>query len=400
MDIFESILISITSLRANKLRSGLTILGVIIGVAAIIAMIAVGEGAKSQVTQSIKNLGTNLLMVSPEFRRGPGAGPHRELNLEDAQAIKEKVSNIVDVTPELRRSLNVEFENMNSTTSITGTMPSFLKVRNYQLDKGRIFSEEELRGKKKVCILGTETIKNLFGEYDPLGKVIKISRHSFEVIGTLKEKGAQMMGNPDDIIFIPLTTAQRRIFGQDNISTIYVEVKDEKLMDMAQEEITYILRQRHDLKEGDEDDFQVRNQKDMLQTMQSVLGTFTMLLASVAAVSLLVGGIGIMNIMLVSVIERTREIGIRKALGATPYDIMSQFIIESIILSLIGGITGIILGIITTRIIASVAGWTVVITLSSLLLAFLFSVSVGVFFGFYPAKKASDLKPIDALRYE
>lgn len=402
MDIFESILIAITSLKANKLRSGLTILGVIIGVAAVIAMIAVGEGAKSQVTQSIKNLGTNLLMIYPgQFRRGPGmGGSHRDLELEDAQTIKEKSSSISEVTPELRRSSNVEFENMSTTTSITGTMPSFLKVRNYQLNKGRNFSEEELRGKKKVCILGNEVIKNLFGEYDPIGKEIKIARHSFEVIGTLKEKGSQMMGNPDDVIFIPLTTAQRRIFGRNNISTIYVEVKNEKLMDIAQEEITYILRQRHDLKEKDEDDFTVGSQKDMLQTMQSVLGTFTMLLASIAAVSLLVGGIGIMNIMLVSVVERTREIGIRKALGATPYNIMSQFIIEAIILSLIGGITGIILGVIVTRIIAGVAGWITVITLQSILLAFFFSVSVGVFFGFYPSKKASGLKPIDALRYE
>jgi putative ABC transport system permease protein len=402
MDIFESILIALTSLKANKLRSGLTILGVIIGVAAVITMIAVGEGAKSQVTESIKNLGTNLLMVYPgQFRRGPGReGPRKDLKIEDAETIKEKVSSISDVTPEIRRSAKVEFENMNTTTSITGTTPSFLKVRNYQLTKGRNFSEEDLKGKKKVCILGAEVVKNLFGEYDPIGKIVKIARHNFEVIGTLKEKGTQMMGNPDDVIFIPLTTAQRRIFGKDILSTIYVQVKDEKLIDIAQEEITYIMRERHNLKEDDEDDFTVGSQKDMLQTMQSVLGTFTMLLASIAVVSLVVGGIGIMNIMLVSVVERTREIGIRKALGATPYNIMSQFIIEAIILSLIGGIIGIILGIIATKIIAKVAGWITVITFQSILLAFFFSVSVGIFFGFYPAKKASSLNPIDALRYE
>lgn len=403
MDIFESISVAITSLKVNKLRSALTILGVIIGVAAIIAMIAIGEGAKSQVTESIKSLGTNLLIIYPgQFRRGPGMGilSHKELKLEDALAIKEKVSSVLEVTPELRKVARVEFENMSTETSIIGALPSFLKVRNYQLERGRNFFEEEIRGKKKVCILGAEVIKNLFGEYDPIGKVIKIARHNFTVIGTLKEKGTQMMGNPDDVIFIPLTCAQRRIFGRDILSTIYVQTKDESVIDIAQEEITYLLRQRHNLKEKDEDDFTIRSQKEMLQTMQSVLGTFTMLLASIAVVSLVVGGIGIMNIMLVSVVERTREIGIRKALGATPYDIMRQFLIEAVILSLTGGIIGIILGIVATKMIASIAGWITVIRIQSILLAFLFSVSVGIFFGFYPAKKASDLKPIEALRYE
>lgn len=403
MDIFEGIAIAVTSLKANKLRSGLTMLGVIIGVTAVIAMVAVGEGAKSQVTDSIKGLGTNLLMIHSQWRRGgasSGIGTGQNLTLDDAEAIREKVELITEIVPESRGMAKVEFENMNTATSISGTLPSFLKVRKYEIKEGRNFSEEELRGKRKVCILGPEVINNLFGEYDPIGKRIKIARHSFEVIGTLKEKGAQMMGNPDDVIFIPLTTAQRRVFGRDYLSQIYAEVKNEKLMDKAQEQATYILRQRHNLKEEEEDDFEIRSQKDMLQTMQSVLGTFTILLASIAMVSLLVGGIGIMNIMLVSVTERTREIGIRKALGAAPSNIMIQFLIEAIVLSLIGGLIGIILGFIITKIITNLAGWATVITFPSILLAFLFSVSVGVFFGFYPAKKAAELKPIDALRYE
>lgn len=403
MDLFELISASVNSLKVNKLRAGLTILGVIIGVGAVITMIAVGEGAKRQITDSIKSLGTNLLIIRRGyFGRGPSTVPPKDLTLTDVEAIKEKAKEYVEkVLPESNRSLLIEFENVNITTNVAGTLPIFTEVRNYEIVAGRNFSEEDLHAKKKVCILGHDIVENLFGEYNPLGEKILINRQSFEIIGVLKEKGTQIMGNPDEIIFVPLPTAQRRLFGQrDEVSTIYVKVISENLIDKAQEEITKILRESHNLKENEDDDFTIRSQKDMLSTMQATLGTFAILLASIATVSLIVGGIGIMNIMLVSVVERIREIGILKAVGATPLDIMLQFLIEAVILSLAGGVIGIVLGISLSKLIVYLAGWQTVITLKAILLAFLFSISVGIFFGFYPARKAAKLNPIDALRYE
>ncbi len=403
-EIIESLTMAISSIFSNKLRSFLTMLGIIVGVGAVIAMIAIGQGAGAQITKRISQLGANLLMVrSGAFQRGPtrsASGSVTSLVYEDAQAIAEECPSVEKTDANFSRNAQAVYGNENTNTGINGVTPNYPDVRNFPVEQGTFLTEEDNRLMRRVAVLGKTVVEELFGEKDPIGEYIKIKRSSFQVIGVMSEKGGSGFRDEDDVIFIPLKTAQKRLFGVDYVSIINVKAKSEKVMDKAEAEITSILRERHRLKSGDEDDFNIMSQADILTTVQETSNTFTMLLAGIAAVSLIVGGIGIMNIMFVSVTERTREIGIRKAIGAQRRDILSQFLIEAIIVSLSGGIIGIFLGISVSNLMSKFGGWETVITPVSVALSFSFALAVGLFFGFYPARKASLLNPIDALRYE
>ncbi len=403
-EVAESLSMAVSSIFSNKLRSFLTMLGIIVGVSAVIAMIAIGQGAGAQITERISQLGANLLMVRPgAFRHGPArsaGGSRTSLNYEDAQAIAERCPSVAKVDAEYSRNAQVVFGNKNTNTSINGVTPNYPEVRNFPVEQGSFVTEEDNRFMRRVAVLGKTVVENLFGEEDPIGQYIKIKRSSFQVIGVMSEKGGSGWRDEDDIIFVPLKTAQKRLFGVDYVSTVNVEAKSEDVMDKASAEITSLLRERHRIRAGDEDDFNIMSQTEILSTVQETSNTFTMLLAGIAVVSLIVGGIGIMNIMFVSVTERTREIGIRKAIGAQRRDILSQFLIEAIIVSLAGGMIGVFSGILVSKLMSHFAGWQTVITPISVALSFSFALAVGLFFGFYPARKASLLNPIDALRYE
>ncbi|MEO0092916.1 MAG: ABC transporter permease [candidate division WOR-3 bacterium] len=400
-EIKESMTMAIASIFANKLRSFLTMLGIIVGVAAVITMIAIGQGASAQVTQRIKQMGANLVMVN-QFRRMVGGGSFTPLTYSDAKAIAEQCSTVARVDASFRRNSQVVFGNLNINTEINGVTPNFPMIRNFPVERGVFFTEEDNKLMRRVCVLGKTVVRKLFGESDPIGQYIKIRRTIFQVIGIMSEKGSSGWRDEDDVIFVPLRTAQKRLFGldRDQVSEINIEAKNEKLVDKAVTEITNLLRERHKIRPGQEDDFNVRSQAEILSTMQETSRTFTLLLAGIAVVSLIVGGIGIMNIMFVSVTERTREIGIRKALGAQRIDILGQFLIEAVIVSLCGGIIGIIIGLGASKLTSRLAGWATMVTPASILLSFLFAFAVGFFFGVYPARKASLLNPIDALRYE
>ncbi|MCK4225122.1 MAG: ABC transporter permease [candidate division Zixibacteria bacterium] len=395
---------AVSSIFSNKLRSFLTMLGIIVGVSAVIAMIAIGQGAGAQITERISQLGANLLMVRPgAFHRGPArsaSGSRTSLNYTDAQAIAEGCPSVAKVDASYSRNAQVVYGNKNTNTSINGVTPNYPEVRNFPVKQGSFVTEEDNRLMRRVAVLGKTVVEDLFGQEDPIGQYVKIKRSSYQVIGVMSEKGGSGWRDEDDIIFVPLRTAQKRLFGVDYVSMINVEAKNEEVMDKASTEITSLLRERHKIRAGDEDDFNIMSQAEILSTMQETSNTFTMLLAGIAVVSLIVGGIGIMNIMFVSVTERTREIGIRKAIGAQRRDILSQFLIEAIIVSLSGGIIGVLLGILASKFMSQFAGWQTVITPISVGLSFSFALAVGLFFGFYPARKASLLNPIDALRYE
>jgi macrolide transport system ATP-binding/permease protein len=401
VEVKENITMAVSSIFANKLRSFLTMLGIIVGVAAVITMIALGQGASNQITQRIKQMGANLVMVN-QFRRMVGGGSFTPLSYADARAIAEECPSVARVDASFRRNAQVVFGNLNVNTEINGVTPNFPMIRNFPVERGSFFTEEDNKLMRRVCVLGKTVVKKLFGETDPIGQYLKIKRTVFQVIGIMSEKGSSGFRDEDDVIFVPLRTAQKRLFGldRDQVSEINVEAKSEKLVDKATTEVTNLLRARHKIRPGQEDDFNVRSQAEILSTVQETSKTFTLLLAGIAIVSLIVGGIGIMNIMFVSVTERTREIGIRKAIGAQRIDILGQFLIEAVILSLSGGIIGIILGIGASKLTSQFAGWSTVITPGSILLSFLFAFTVGFFFGVYPARKASLLNPIDALRYE
>ncbi|OYD14418.1 hypothetical protein CH333_08040 [candidate division WOR-3 bacterium JGI_Cruoil_03_44_89] len=400
----ESLIMAVSSISSNKLRSFLTMLGIIVGVSAVIAMISIGQGAGAQITEHISQLGANLLMVRPgAFQRGPArtvTGNITSLTYEDAQVIAEQCPSVAKVDPSYSRNAQVVYGNKNTNTIINGVTPNFPEVKNFPVEQGSFLTEEDNRLMRRVAVLGKTVVKDLFGEEDPVGQYIKIKRSIFQVIGVMSEKGSSGWRDEDDIIFVPLKTAQKRLFGVDYVSIINVEAKSEDVMDKATSEIKSLLRERHRIQKSKEDDFSILSQVEILSTMQTTTKTFTMLLASIAMVSLIVGGIGIMNIMFVSVTERTREIGIRKAIGAQRRDILSQFLIEAIIVSLSGGVIGVILGIFVSKLTSQFAGWPTVITSFSVLLSFSFAFTVGLFFGFYPARKASLLNPIDALRYE
>ncbi len=400
-EVAESVRMAIASILVNKLRSFLTMLGIIVGVAAVITMIAIGQGAGAQISKRIKEMGSNLVTVN-QFRRLVGSGSFTPLSFADASAIMEKCPSARRVSASFRRNAPVVYGNMNANTEINCVTPNFFEVRNFPVASGLFFSEEDNRLMRRVCVLGKTVVKKLFGEEDPIGEYVKIRRQPFQVIGVMSEKGSSGFRDEDDVIFIPLRTGQKRLFGleRDQVSEISIEAKSEKLVDSLIKEVTGLLRERHKIRSGQEDDFNVRSQAEILSTVQETSRTFTILLAGIAIVSLIVGGIGIMNIMFVSVTERTREIGIRKAIGAQPIDILGQFLIEAVIISLCGGIIGIILGIGASRLTSQLANWATVITPTSVFLAFFFAFAVGFFFGVYPAAKASRLNPIEALRYE
>ena len=403
-----TIRISLRALWVNKMRSSLTMLGIIIGVGAVIAMLAVGTGASRKIAQQVASVGSNLIIVVPgSTTQGGlrmGGGSQSTLNIGDAQAIETECPAVQTVAPILNGSGQVVYGNQNWATAITGTTPSILTVRDCALVEGRNFSDQDVRNATKVCILGQTVVENLFGGEDPVGKIIRIKDVPFSVIGILEEKGQSLGGqDQDDVIYIPITTAQKKIIGTafpGMVRSIMVKARSTADLSDAETQVNDLLMQRHRIGPTREIDFTVRNLTQMLQMAEQFTNVMTLLLGAIASVSLVVGGIGIMNIMLVSVTERTREIGIRMAVGAKARDIRYQFIIEAMTLSLIGGIVGIIVGAIVAAIISKFAEWPTVVSPLAVLLAFGFSGFIGIFFGFYPAYKASLLNPIDALRYE
>ena len=400
--------ISFRALRVNKMRSALTMLGIIIGVGAVIAMLAIGTGAGEQVSRQIASMGSNLIMVVPGSTTAGGVrmgfGSRSTLTTADAEAIARDCLAVAHVAPIMNGTAQVVYGNQNWATGVYGTNAEILAVRDWPLKSGRIFSDQDVRGANKVCVLGQSVVDNLFGDADPVGQIVRIKNAPFMVIGILETKGQSMMGqDQDDTIFIPVTTAQKKLFGTafpGMVRTIMVKAKGPEYLESAENQIKDLLRQRHRIGSRQDDDFTVRNLTQMMQAAEESANVMTLLLGAIASVSLLVGGIGIMNIMLVSVTERTREIGIRLAVGAKAWDIRLQFIIEALTLSLLGGVIGIVLGVSASRLLAPLFQFPPLVSPLSILLAFGFSGFVGIFFGFYPAYKASLLNPIDALRYE
>ena len=404
MNLSECIKVAFEGLSANKVRSGLTMLGVVIGVGAVIAMIAIGQGAKQQTMNMIQSMGTNVLTIrAGESRMGSvrgASGSGTSLTYEDALAIDQGCPLIVAVAPELRMNAQAKYKNMNTNTEVTGTTADYPLIRNFKVEKGRWFTDADVRAMRRVAVIGPTAAQNLFNLSSAVNKIIRLNGISIKIIGITRAKGTGGFGDPDDQIFMPLTTAQKRVFGVDYIRSISAQAKTMDQMTEASNQIEAFLRKRHKIGPASDSDFSIRNQAEFMETAAQTSETFTMLLAGIAAVSLLVGGIGIMNIMLVSVTERTREIGIRKAVGAKSRDILLQFLIESVVLSAFGGIIGILFGIGAAKILAQTAGWQVAVSAPAVILAFGFSAAVGIFFGIYPARKASALRPIDALRYE
>jgi putative ABC transport system permease protein len=408
INIPSTLKISLRALRVNKMRSALTMLGIIIGVGAVIAMLAVGTGASEKISEQISSIGSNLIIVLPGsttsggLRMGMGSQP--TLTRDDAEAILKECSAVQEVAPVLNGAAQIVYGNQNWSTGVYGTTPSMLIIRDWPLASGRTFTEQDIRNATKVALLGQTVVDNLFGSVDPVGQMIRIKKVPFMVIGVLDRKGQSPQGqDQDDTIYIPVTTAQKKIFGTSfpgMVRTIMVKAKSTEDLGAAERQINELLRQRHHIGPRQDNDFTVRNLTQIMQVAEQSTKVMTLLLGAIASVSLLVGGIGIMNIMLVSVTERTREIGIRMAVGAKTWDIRLQFIIEALTLALIGGIAGIMLGVGGSKLLSMLAGWSTIVSILSVVMAFGFSGLVGIFFGFYPAYKASLLNPIDALRYE
>jgi len=405
MKILNIIRSSFRALRRNKMRSFLTMLGIIIGVAAVIAMLAIGQGAEYSVKQQISALGTNVLIVFPGSQQQGGlrvgAGSMTTLTEEDAAAIQKECPAVAYVSPGTRSGGQVVAGNLNWGTSIEGTGADYLEIRKWTIEYGEYFSEQDVKGAAKVCVLGRTVADNLFPESSPIGQTVRLRNMPAKVIGVLSKKGQNAMGqDQDDIILAPYTTVLRRLSHFPYLRQILVSATSPNTIPEAERQITELLRMRHKIESFDQDDFTIRNQSDIAATATATTEILTILLASIAGVSLLVGGIGIMNIMLVSVTERTREIGIRMSVGARGRDILTQFLIEALVLSLLGGIVGIGLGIGGSYAISGLAKWPTIVTAFSIILSFTFSIAIGLFFGFYPARKAALLNPIDALRYE
>jgi len=406
--LFAGLRLALRALLVNKMRSSLTMLGIIIGVSAVIAMIAVGSGAKARIAEQIASMGSNLLIVlsgsstSGGLRSGTGTVP--TLTVDDAKAILIEIPAVKYVAPSIGGVAQVVFGNQNWSTIVNGTTPEVLEIRDWPLVSGRPFTQQDVDGATKVCLLGQTVVDNLFGGIDPIGQIVRIKKVPFTVIGVLAPKGQSTWGqDQDDTIFVPLTTAQKRLFGMQfpgMVRLIAVQAREPELMKDVENQINDLLRQRHRIQPKQDNDFSVRNLTEIMATAEQSADVMSYLLGAIASISLIVGGIGIMNIMLVSVTERTREIGIRIAVGAKGRDILLQFLIESLVLSLIGGTVGIGIGVVGTLILSSFTQWPTLFSINAILLAFLFSGSVGVFFGFYPARKASMLNPIEALRYE
>lgn len=400
----ESFLMAWASLIANKMRSILTMLGIIIGVAAVIALVSIGNGVKQDIQNSISSLGSNLLMVMPGAPRTPGvrpsAGSMKSLKVSDYEAIS-KLDGVKAASPMTNGSYVVIYQNKNWTTSVSGVSYNYLDVNNWSMKSGRFLSEKNVQNRERVAVVGKTVVKNLFGDEDPVGAEIRVKNIPFRIIGVLNSKGSGAMGNDqDDMVVIPYTTAMERVEGVDYLRMIYVVGKDENGIDRLQSDIENLLRVRHGIKDTNLDDFNIQNMNSIMETMEETTGTLTLFLGAVAAISLVVGGIGIMNIMLVSVTERTREIGVRKALGATYSVIVTQFLIEAVVISLMGGIIGIVLGIGSSKLIGLASGMSTVISIPTIVMSFAFSMAIGLIFGIYPARKAAKLNPIDALHYE
>ncbi len=405
MKIQNILMSAFRALQRNKMRSFLTMLGIIIGVSAVIAMLAIGQGAKYSVEQQINALGTNVLIVLPGSQQTAGvrvgAGSVTTLTEDDAAAILRECPAVALVSPGTRAGGQVIAGNLNWATSVEGTGTDYLDIRQWKIAYGDFYADQDIKSAAKVCVLGKTVADNLFPDASPVGQNIRIRNVPFKVIGVLEKKGQNAMGmDQDDIILAPYTTVARRLSWFPYIRQILVSATSQANIPVAQQQISELLRMRHKLSPYDPDDFTIRNQADLANAATATTDVLTILLASIASVSLLVGGIGIMNIMLVSVTERTREIGIRMSVGARGKDILTQFLIEALVLSLVGGIAGMILGVIGSSVVSTMAKWPTVVTAFSILLSFGFSIAVGVFFGFYPARKAAMLNPIDALRYE
>ena len=410
MKFWMAVEIALRALRANRLRSALTMLGIVIGVAAVIAMVAVGSGATERIQQQIEAIGSNLILVIPGSITSNGvrlgSGATVTLSEDDARAIASECPAVAAVAPTVRGGAQVTYGNNNWATSIVGTTPDYLTIRDQTVVRGNPFSADDGSSSTKVALLGGTVSQNLFGSADPTGQTIRIKNVPFTVDGVLSAKGQSPTGqDQDDVILIPISTAKRQVVGASqanagSIGAIMVQAVDAHSMDEAQSEIEALVRQRHRIQPGQDDDFTVRNLSDVFSAQESSARVMSILLGAIASVSLVVGGIGIMNIMLVSVTERTREIGLRIAIGARTRDLLAKFLVEAVTLSILGGIAGILVGVTASALISHFAGWNTLVSQTAIALAFVFSALVGVFFGYYPARKAALLDPIEALRYE
>jgi len=406
--LLQSLLIALRALRVNKMRSLLTMLGIIIGIAAVIAMVAIGTGASKMISDQISSIGSNLLLAIPGsttsggIRTGAGGTP--SLTYDDAKAIRAECPSVAEAAPTVRGTAQIVFGNQNWSTIVMGTTPEIITVREWPIVAGRNLIQSDVDGATKNCLIGQTVAENLFGDTDPIGKIIRVKKIPFVVVGLLDRKGQSPQGqDQDDVIFVPLRTAQRKLFGSqfpNAVNAIMIQAKGADVLKKAEEEINALLDQRHRIGPSKERDFTVRNLSEMLAVAEQSSKVMSILLGAVASISLVVGGIGIMNIMLVSVTERTREIGIRMAIGAKQKDILLQFLTEAVLLTTCGGIIGMGLGVIGAMAVSSIMEWPTLISTKAIVIAFLFSAGVGVFFGFYPARKAAALNPIEALRYE